>query len=84
MVAVTSVTQYNVLPFIDKKMVVVTYTKANAGDTLDMSTYGINTVLYATAKKTSTGADDPCTWSSATITFTTGTAAGAALVVGSS
>lgn len=84
MVAVTSVTSRNVVPQIDMKMVAIAYTKANAADTLDMSTYGINTVRYVSAKDDTAGADDPCTWSGSTITFSTNTGTGTALVVGSS
>jgi len=80
--AVTSVTKYEVSPFMDHKSAVFTYTKANAGDTLDVSGYGIATVRFAIAQTTGAGTADPVTWSSSTVTFTSGTGAGACIVFG--
>ena len=81
---VTAIVDYGVTPFINCKTLVVTYSKAGATDYLTLTTYGIKTVRYATAKITATGADDPCTWATSVVTFTTGTGAGACLVAGTS
>lgn len=62
----------------------ITYTKSNAGDTLVVSTaipeLAGKTIYYATARVDAAGADDPCTWSGLTVTFTTGTGAGRILI----
>jgi len=78
----TSQTRYDVGPMFDKKMIIVTHTKASATDYITCSAYGITTVLWAMSKVLATGADDPCTWATSVVTFTTGTGASSVLVVG--
>ena len=78
----TSQVRYNISPYMDAKVIVVTYSKAGATDYVTTSTWGIKTILFATAKITGTGADDPCTWATSVLTLTTGTGASAALIIG--
>jgi len=80
--AVTSVTSYVIAPPLNRKLVFVTYTKANVGDTIDMSSYGLSTIDGVIAMSASGVTQDPATWSSTTITFTAGTGVGFAYVVG--
>ena len=81
---VSSKVQYHVLPSIDKKVAVFAYTKTNTTDYLTLTNYGFKTILYAIATDLTAGADDPCTWSGAVLTFSAGTGTGKCLVVGSS
>ena len=87
MAAVTAITEYQLAPGIDKKMIVMSYSKASANDYITVSSYGIRTILWASAKDDTAGADDVCTWSNAVLTFTgtgTLTGSGTCIIVGSS
>jgi len=83
----TSQTRYDVSPMLDKKAIVVHYTKAGSTDYLTCSAYGITTVLWACCKAIagtggSAGDHDPCTWATSVVTMTATTGTGAALVIG--
>jgi hypothetical protein len=82
MAACTSVTARNVIPNSNVSMQVVTYSKANTGDFLTIGS-PVMVVRHVIANKTSSGAEDPCAVSaSLKITFSAGTSAGNALVIG--
>lgn len=82
---ITSKVKYDVSPVTDMCTFVFTYTKVNATDYFDATTYSpIKTIIYARAQVDAAGADDPLTWSGTTITFSTGTGAGRVLVIGRS
>ena len=82
--AVSSQVAYNGVPQLNTSSGVITYSKANVGDTLNVATKmpGVTSVLFAKASIDASGADDPLTFSGTTITFTTGTGAGRVFVVG--
>ena len=81
--AVSSVTAYSSSPQLNETSAVIKYTKANAGDTYDVSNkMAISAIDFAVAVVDAAGAADPLTWSGTTITFTTGTGAGRVFVVG--
>ena len=83
--AVTSVVaRPSLIPGLGQNAYVITYSKANVGDTLDVVAYGIKTIVFAEARDDSAGADDPVTWSGTTISFSAGTGAGRVLVIGES
>ena len=70
-------------------MYVVTYSKAGASDTIDVSTTTttnldspIKSVKFACASDDTAGAEDPLTYSDAVITLSANTGAGRALVIG--
>ena len=82
--AVTVNASYKVDSTQGYSMYQISYSKANAGDTLDLSTYTpMKSILFAFAKKVSDGSADPIILDgSTTITFSAGTLAGSLLVVG--
>lgn len=82
MAEVTSITRRGLSgsPAFEKKVFFYTYTKDAAGDTLDVTGefQNVDMVLCTTA----VGTADTASESSETITFVTGTGAGAAVVIG--
>jgi len=79
-ISATSVT--GITPQLGGTVAVLTYTKVNAGDTIEIGgDLPISTIHYITARL-DTGADDPCSWSGTTVTLTAGTGAGRILIVG--
>jgi len=80
-IAATSVT--NVTPQLGGTVAVLTYTKVNATDTIEIGgDIPISTIHWAKAIVDTAGADDPLTWSDTTITLSAGTGAGRILIVG--
>ena len=89
--AISSVVKQIAEPTNNLLTCVITYTKANAGDTIDVTQLladgltrmtPIKNILMAKAQVDLAGADDPLTVSGSTITFTTGTGEGRCIVVG--
>lgn len=81
--AISSVVANNVIPAIGEDVHVLTYTKANAGDTIDLATYTpIKSIKFAKAQIDLAGADDPLTFSGTVVTLSTGTGAGRIIVFG--
>jgi len=80
--AVSSVVNKLVTPQLGIGCAVITYSKANVADTLNVATLlpAATSIVAARATVDAAGADDPCTFSGTTITFTTGTGAGRAIV----
>lgn len=83
--AISSLVKYIVEPTTGMDIYVLTYTKANTTDTINLATYTpIKTIVFAKAQVDAVGADDPFTVSGTTITLSTGTGAGRLFVVGKS
>ena len=82
MAAVTSVTKEVGMPHIGSKVLIIRYTKANAGDTYDASAEF--TVVRGVWARSAAGAtDDPATIASnTTVTLSAGTGAGYAIIWG--
>jgi len=82
MAEVSSKVGNNVLPALGYAVYVVSYSKANVGDTIDVAlTYPVKEIAFAQATIDADGSADPCTWSGTTITLTESTGAGRVLVV---
>jgi hypothetical protein len=76
MVVVTSITSYKVSPQGNRSQIFATYTKANAGDTIDLSAYGLQSIDGVFAMSASGATQDPATWSATTVTLSAGTGVG--------
>jgi hypothetical protein len=85
-IEVTSQVPYNAVPALNTKVLVLTYTKLNQNDNINVATYGnIGKVVFAKAQNDAAGADDPVTFSGYTLTLTSADiGAGRVLVVGRS
>ena len=78
-----TVTATKIKPGMGYYVAQVTYTKANAGDTLDVSTITpIQTILFAYPVLVSSGVQDASTFTGSTMTFTTATGVNSMLLVG--
>ena len=80
-IAATSVT--DVTPQLGGTVAVLTYTKVNAADTIEIGgDLPISAIHFADARLDNAGEDDPLTWSGTTVTLSAGTGAGRILIVG--
>ncbi len=72
-----------VAPQLGGTVAVLTYTKVNATDTIEIGgDLPISAIHFAHAVLDNAGEADPLTWSGTTVTLSTGTGAGRILVVG--